>query len=98
MKIGASMACIWGVAFACLLGSGWIDEIDLERVPHLLMLVSSLLVICVGIPAFRDPDLRHRAALFYIVLGVVLLGAAAALLALIVITSLLSGWNITSHN
>ena len=98
MKVGAIMAGVWGILLAFVLGNGWFNSIDLERPLHMLILVGTLAIVAVGIPASRDVELRNPASLFFLVVGILLLGAAAALVALTLFTVLLSGWNIGSHN
>ena len=97
MKVGAMMAVVWGVLLAFVLGNGWFDSIDLERPLHMLILGGTLAIVAIAFPAYRDADFRNPASLFYLLVGVILLGAAAALAALTLFTILLSGWNIGSH-
>lgn len=98
MKTGAIMACVWGVLLALMLNMGMLNSLDPERAGHLLPLIATLLIVTVGIPAFRDPELRNAASMFYLVVGVILIAALAALLAFALIMFLLSGWKMTSHN
>ncbi|WP_426103717.1 hypothetical protein [Massilia sp. TSP1-1-2] len=97
MKINAVMAAIWGALLAFVLGNGWFTSIDLERPLHVLILGSSLAIVAVAIPALRDAELRNPASIAYLVVGILLLGATAALIALSLFTILLSGWNMNSH-
>lgn len=98
MKVGAIMACIWGAALAFVLANGWYDSIDLERPLQLLFLLGSLTIVAVGIPASRDAEMRNPGSLFFLALGAVLVGMAAALVALILFTVLMSGWNSEGRN
>ena len=90
MKTGAIMACVWAVLLALMLSMDMLNSLDLERASHLLPLIGTLLIITVGIPAFRDPDLRNLASMFYLVVGVILIAALAALLVFALIMFVLS--------
>ena len=92
------MTCVWGAVLALLLNVGVLNSLDVERVPHALLLIGSLLAVAVGFPAFRDPTLRNPASLTYLVVGALLLGTVAAAVAFALIMWLLSGWKIGSHN
>ncbi|MEJ7806410.1 MAG: hypothetical protein WKG03_10885 [Telluria sp.] len=98
MKVGAMMACVWGVLVGVLHGTDIIRTIDIERPLHVLFLIGSLAIVAVGFPAFRNEQLRNQSSLFFLTVGIVLMAAVAAVIAFLIIMILLSGWHMPSHN
>jgi predicted membrane channel-forming protein YqfA (hemolysin III family) len=81
IKVGAGYACIWAAGFACLLGIGGLELRDVDHGLGEAILIGSLAVVAVGIPVLRDARFRNPGAVFFLVLGALVVSALLAVLA-----------------
>ena len=81
IQVGAFSACIWASALAGVLWLGQSHFQDVDDIVGAILLIGSLAVVAVGIPAWRDERFRNPASVFFLSLSAVAVSALLATLA-----------------